>query len=110
MVPLVEYGWAAEYPGDNRAYDDFEKFLRIEFAQRHPGWEPSFGRVSRYDRPAGRWDYGFLLTGSVPDASSKRDAEDRVRGLLDDLKQRMQGTQEKLARALPEPVVRVWQR
>jgi hypothetical protein len=40
------FGFSAEYPGDHPAYDGFDEYLRVEFAKRHPGWEPRFGKAT----------------------------------------------------------------
>jgi hypothetical protein len=102
------FGFSAEFPGDHPAYDEFEEYLRIEFPKRHPGWEPRFGRASRYDPAADRYDYVFLLNGNVPEASSQADAETKVRQLLHELGEGLRSLRPKTEKAIPQPTTRVW--
>jgi hypothetical protein len=81
------FGLSAEYRGDDRAYDGFDEYLRLEFAKRHPGWEPRFGTTTWFDPAYNRSNYMFLLTGNVPEAASHADAENKVRQLLDEIGQ-----------------------
>jgi hypothetical protein len=104
----VTFGFAAEYPGEHPAHDEFEEYLRIEFARRHPGWEPRFGRATWFDPSLNRYNYMFLLTGNVPEANSHEEAERKVRKLLDELAQGLKALRPKTERALPEPFTKIW--
>jgi len=104
------FGFSAEFLGDDPAYDDFDDYLRIEFARRHPGWEPRFGKVSWFDPAANRYDHSYLLTGGVPEAASHADAEGKVRELLDDIGNVLKSLGAKTEKALEKPTVRVWKR
>lgn len=104
------FAFSAEYPGVQPANDGFDEYLRIEFASRHPGWEPRFGTVSWFDPAANRYDYAYLLTGNVPDADSQADAEKKVRDLLDQIAKGLKSFRPKTAMALPKPRTRVWRR
>lgn len=105
---ISEFGFFAEYPGNHPAYDGFDEYLRIEFAKRHPGWEPRFGRATWFDPAVNRYDYMYLLTGNVPEASSQKDAESKVRDLLEDIASGLKALRPKTETALPKPVTKVW--
>lgn len=64
--------FSAEYLGDHPAYEDFEEYLRMEFVKRRPGWEPSFGRATRFERDVQAYDYMFLPRGNSPKPSRTR--------------------------------------
>jgi hypothetical protein len=102
------FGFSAEYLGDHPAYDGFDEYLRLEFAKRHPGWEPRFGTATRFDPAVNRYDHLYLLAGSVPEAKSEADAEKKVRQLLDEVAQGLKSLRPKAERALPKPIVRTW--
>lgn len=104
----MSFGFVAEYPGDGAVYDEFEEFLRIEFEKRQPGWDPSFGRVSRLEPERHTWNYKYLLMGDVPGAKSQSDAEHRARKLVHDLGTGMRIAHANPGNQLPEPVIRVW--
>ncbi len=106
--PIPTFGFSAEYMEPNMEYGEFEKFLRLEFVNRHPGWDPRFGKSVRYDPGTQAWNYMFLLTGNVPEARSRKEAERKAKGLVREL-----GSGFKLAHSnpgylLPEPIVRIW--
>jgi hypothetical protein len=102
------YGFAAEYLGDHPAYDEFEQYLRTEFAKRHPGWEPRFGKGTWFDRAVNKYDYAFLLHGNVPEASSHADAESKVRNLLEEVAAGLKSLRPMTEKAVPRPIMRVW--
>ena len=101
------YAFSAEFLGDHPAHSDFEKYLRMEFVKRHPGWEPSFGRATWFDRDVKAYDYMFLLRGHVPEATSQSDAEGKVHKLLDEIAEGLKSLRPKTA-TLPKPIIRVW--
>ena len=102
------FGFSAEHLGDHPAYDDFDDYRRIEFARRHPGWEPRFGKATWFDPAANRYDYMYLLKGNVPEAESHAEAEHKVRELLAELGHGLKAVTPKLEKALPRPMIRVW--
>jgi hypothetical protein len=102
------FGFSAEYLGDTPAFDGFDDYLRDEFAERHPDWEPTFGKVTRYDPSVNRYDYLYLLHGSVPDAESHEDAEKKVRQLIDEFSRGLKGLESRVGKAIPRPRVKVW--
>jgi hypothetical protein len=102
------FGFSAEYPGDHPAYDGFDEYLRVEFAKRHPGWEPRFGKATWFDPTVNRHDYLYLLTGNVPEAESHADAEKKVRELLDEISEGLKSLRPKVEKALPTPRMKVW--
>ncbi len=73
--------------------------------KRPPGWEPSFGRATRFDRDVKAYDYMFLLRGNVPEATSHSDAESKIRELLDEIAQGLKSLRSKTD-AFPKPVIR----
>jgi hypothetical protein len=107
-APPALYGFSAEYLGNHPAYDEFEEYLRSEFARRHPGWEPRFGKATWLDRSVNGYDYMFLLSGSVPEAGAQAEAEDKVRKLLDELAAGLKSLRPKTEKGLPKPITRVW--
>ncbi len=110
MVPMQEvYGFTAEYRGGSAAFDEFEKYLRIEFAKRQPGWQPSFGRLTWRDPKLQGWNYEFLIRGSVPEAATRADAEEKVHRLVRELGAGMRAAHANPGSELPEPVITVWQ-
>jgi hypothetical protein len=102
------FGFSAEYLGDTPSYDGFDEYLRDEFADRHPDWEPRFGKVTRYDPSVSRYDYLYLLHGNVPGAESHEDAEKKVRQLMDEISQRMKAAGKRVEQDIAKPRVRVW--
>jgi hypothetical protein len=102
------FGFRAEYLGDHPAYDAFDEYLRTEFVKRHPGWEARFGKGTWFDPATDRYNYMFLLTGSVPDAKSQKGAERKVQELLDELAQGLASLPPKAEKKLPSPIARVW--
>lgn len=104
------FGFTAEFPGDDPVYDDLDDYLRVEFGDRYPGWEPRFGKMTWFDPRANRYDHAYLLSGKVPDAESHPEAEGKVRELLDDIGKRFKSVGSRAERALAEPHVRVWKR
>jgi hypothetical protein len=102
------WGFSAEFRGEHPAYDDFEDYLRMEFAQQHPGWEPRFGKATWFDPAVNRYDYMYLLHGNVPDAKSHQDAESRVHQLLDEIAHGLRAVKPTLEKAISRPHVRVW--
>jgi hypothetical protein len=109
-MSLPNFAFSAEYRGVDPAYDGFDEYLRIEFVNRHPGWQPRFGTVTWFDPAANRYDYAYLLTGSVPEAKSQADAEKTVRDLLNDIAKGLKALRPKAEKALPKPVTQVWRR
>lgn len=108
MLTPSGFGFSAEFQGDHPAYDDFDDYLRVEFARRHPGWEPRFGKTTWLDPAVNRYDYMYLLHGNVPEATSHEDAEQRVHQLLDELSHGLRSLGAKAEKAIPKPRVRVW--
>jgi hypothetical protein len=108
MINPALYGFSAEFPGDHPAYDDFDEYLRVEFAQRHPGWEPRFGRTTRFDSAVNRYDYAYLIHGDVPEATSHAEAEHKVRELIKELTEGLKAKRPKGEKALPNPLTKVW--
>ena len=108
MITPSRFGFSAEFLGDHPAYDDFDEYLRVEFAERHPGWEPRFGRTSWFDPTVNRYDYMYLLHGNVPDAESHEDAEHKVRQLVEEISHGLKSLKTAIERPLPRPRVRVW--
>ena len=104
----AEFGFSAEYAGSHPAYDGFDEYLRIEFAKRHPGWEPRFGTATWFDPVVNRYDHMYLLTGNVPEAQSQSEAENKVRDLLEEIANRFKSLRPKTEKALPKPNTRVW--
>jgi hypothetical protein len=104
------FGFSAEYKGDHPAYDDFDDYLRIEFANRHPGWEANFGRKTQFDPEEERYDHLYLVTGSVPEARSHEEAESKLRQLLDEIGRGLKSLRPRSEKPLPEPVTKVWRR
>ena len=102
------FGFSAEFLGDHPAYDGFDEYLRDEFTQREPGWEPKFGKVTRFDPSVNRYDYTYLLHGSVPDAESHEDAEKKVHQLLDEMSGGLKSAGSRIEKAIPKPRVKVW--
>lgn len=110
MIPRnCPFGFSAEYLGPSPAYDEFEQFLRIEFEKLPAGWEPTFGQVVKFDRHLRRWNYAFLLTGSVPDAKTSRQAEEKALDLVHHLAAGLRQAHANPGHLLPDPVVRVWE-
>jgi hypothetical protein len=93
------YGYSLHFPGELSEHDGLQQYLQLEFPQRHPGWEPTFGRVSHYDSDIDKRDYAYLLTGDVPGVSSLADAEKKVEALAHELRERVK---------VPMPKIRVW--
>lgn len=106
---IARFGFVAEYLTPSPAYDEYEKFLRLEFTRRAPGWEAGFGTVSRYNPHTNSWNYGFLLEGEVPEATSRSDARSRARKLVGELAAGLAAAHENPGRLLPVPRVWVWQ-
>jgi hypothetical protein len=102
------FGFSAEFRGEHPAYDDFDDYLRLEFADQHPGWEPRFGKATWFDPEDNRYDYMFLLHGNVPEAKSHEDAESKVHELLDELARGLKSARPTIEKALPRPHIRVW--
>jgi hypothetical protein len=107
VVPSV-FSFSAEYPEDHPAFDEFDDYLRIEFAKRHPGWEPRFGKVSVFDPIANRYNYRYLLMGNVPDASSHEDAQNKVHQLVEEISEGVRSLKPRIEKGLPKPLVKVW--
>lgn len=80
----------------------------MEFAKRHPGWEPRFGISTRFDPDVNRYGHLYSLTGSVPEAKLEADAEKKVRDLLDEISQGLKSLTPKTERNLPKPIIRTW--
>lgn len=99
MDRVDAYGYSLHFPGDPSDHDDLDEYLQTEFPQQHPGWEPTYGRVSHYFDDYNRRDYAYLLSGDVPGASSLADAEKKVEALVSELRERLK---------LPMPKTRVW--
>jgi hypothetical protein len=108
VVSPAAFGFSTEYRGDHPGYDDFDEYLRVEFPERHPGWEPRFGRASWFDPDLKRYDYLYLLSGNVPDAESHADAEHKVTQLLHDIAREFKAFRPDIKKALPEPITKVW--
>ena len=102
------FGFSAEYLGDHPAYDGFDEYLRDEFAQREPDWEPRFGKATRLVPTPNGYDYSYLLHGNVPDAESHEDAEKKVRKLLDEISQGLKSRRPHVDKAIPSPRIKVW--
>ena len=107
VLSSASHGFSVEYPGDYEHYDDFDEYLREEFPQLHPGWEPRFGRVTIVDPVQHDRDFRFLLTGNVPGAASEDDAESRLQKLLDEIRDEFKSLKPHLDH-LPAPAARVW--
>jgi hypothetical protein len=108
MVNLPAFGFTAEYLGDHPAYNEFDEYLQNEFVNRHPGWQPTFGKATRFDPSLDRYDYMYLLSGNVPDAESHADAEKKVRELVDELSYGRKTLGARVERAIPKPKIKVW--
>jgi hypothetical protein len=102
------FGFVAEYLEPSPAYDEFETFLRLEFAHEPRGWDPLFGKVARQDGHPSRWDYAFLLAGEVPDADSEADAQRKVRDLTAGLRASFRKAHANPGDTLPVPRIKVW--
>lgn len=100
MDRFGDYSYSLHFSGEPVEHDGLDDYLRLEFAEAHPGWDPTHGRVSHYDDDVNSRDYAYLLTGDVPGASSLDEAEKKVEALVHDLRQRLR---------LPAPKIRVWQ-
>jgi len=98
------YAFTAEYRGEHPAYGEFEEYLRTEFANLHPGWEPRFGEATSVDPD----DYVWLLHGSVPEATSHEEAQSKVRKLLHDIAKGFNSRRPKNEKQMPEAITRVW--
>ena len=107
-VNPAPFGFSTEYRGDPHTYDGFDEFLRVEFAKRHPGWEPRFGQASWFDPATNRYDYVYLISGNVPDAKSQADAEHKVAQLLNEVASGFKALRPDINKVLPKPITRVW--
>jgi hypothetical protein len=96
---LEGFGYSLHFPGELSDHDGLDEYLQLEFPQQHPGWEPTFGRVSHYDSDIDKRDYAYLLTGDVPGVSSLAAAENKVQALAHELHERLK---------VPMPKIRVW--
>ena len=99
----AQYGFNLEYLGENPGYDELDRYLRNEFHRVHPGWDPVFGRVARYDAGSDSHDFLYVISGKVPQADSSSEAEEKVRKLFEEIAR-------KLKLKLPKPDVNVWRR
>lgn len=106
--PVPMFGFSAEYMEPNTYYGEFETYLRLEFVKRHPGWDPRFGKSAFYDPGTKAWNYLFLLTGNVPDAESRKEAERKAKTLVHGLGSRFKLAHSNPGDSLPEPIVRIW--
>lgn len=100
MDPTYDYGYSLRFTGEPSEHDGLDDYLRLEFPRVHPGWEPTFGRVSHYDDEVDSRGYAYLLTGDVPGALSLADAEKKVEMLVHNLREHLK---------LPTPKVSIWQ-
>ncbi len=108
MLNPALYAFTAEFHGEHPAYDDFEEYIRTEFANRHPGWEPRFGEGMGSDPDPNPNDYVYLLHGSVPEATSHADAENKVKKLLHEIGQGFKSRRPTGEKGMPAPITRVW--
>ncbi|TMC61474.1 MAG: hypothetical protein E6J16_12985 [Chloroflexota bacterium] len=108
MITPPVYGFSAEVRGEHPAFDDFDDYLRLEFAKQHPGWEPRFGKATWFDPAVDRYDYMYLLHGNVPEAKTHEEAEKKVRELLDEIAHGLKSVRPAVEKAIPRPLVRVW--
>ncbi len=109
MEKFRSFGFAAEYPGGGPVFDEFEQYLRIEFAQRHPGSEPRFGKASWFDPLTKAWNFLFLLTGNVPEATTAEDARRKAGQLVRRLDSGFKLAHANPGNLLPRPLIRVWE-
>jgi hypothetical protein len=98
----------SEYRGEPAAYDGFDDFLRVEFPKRHQGWEPRFGPVTWFHPDKKRYEYLYLISGSVPGAESQADAEHKVEALLRELAREFKALRPSAKKVLREPATKVW--
>jgi hypothetical protein len=102
------FGFSTEYRGHDPAFEGFDEYLRLEFGKRHPGWEPRFGAASWFDPATNRWDYMYLIHGSVPDAESVADAEHKVAHLVEDIAHGLKALKPDVEKVLATPITKVW--
>ena len=67
-----------------------------------------FGEGIGSDPDANPNDYVYLLHGSVPEATSHADAENKVKKLLHEIEQGFKSRRPKGEKGMPAPVTRVW--
>ena len=108
QTPAALIGFSAEYLGDHPAYSELDQYLRTEFDKIHPGWEPRFGMASWFDSDTRRYDHLYLITGSVPGASTESAAHDTVHKALDRIAAAIRRRRPKDEKALPTPVIKTW--
>jgi hypothetical protein len=87
-VPIVQPApalpaFTLQYRDEEPAYDDLDAYLRSEFQERHPEWEPTFGRATSLEGSLQRPDFAFLVIGNVPHADTQEAAERNLRHLFD---------------------------
>jgi len=101
-------GFFSIAPRAGRCTLRLDDYLRLEFAGQHPGWEPRFGKATRFDPAVDRYDYMYLLHGNVPEAKTHEEAEKKVRELLDEIAHGLKSVRPAIEKAIPRPLVRVW--
>ena len=109
MIPYQLFGFQAEFFHKLPEDQELEEFFRVEFGKRPPGWQPRFGRVEWFDADSNRWAYMFLLTGNVPQAKSRADAEKKVHRLTQQLSTGFATAHPNPGVPLPEPLIRIWE-
>lgn len=109
VVPYQLFGFQAEFFRKLPEDQELEDYFRLEFSKRPPGWQPRFGKVEWFDADSRRWESMFLLTGNVPHAKSRADAEKKVRRLTHQLATGFLAAHPNPGVPLPEPVIRIWE-
>lgn len=106
---MAAYGFSAEYEDlDSHHHEELDEYLRNEFAAQGPRWQASFGTTAFFKPEVHDYDYRYLLTGDVPEAGSKPEAEKKVREFIDDLESKLKAHRPDLHGALKKPKIRVW--
>ena len=104
----VAFGFLLEYSGPEPVYDEFEKYLKVEFDHRDPGWDPRFGKVTAFDPKTEDWNYRFVVTGNVPEATTRDEAERKAKVLSRELGVGLKAAHANPGGFLPTPVVQIW--
>jgi hypothetical protein len=102
------YGFAVEYRSDRPVDAELDEYLRDEFVNQHPGWQPNVGKADWVDPATETSNYMYLITGDVPDAESQEHAESKVAQLRDEIARELKALRPEIGKVLPEPIIKVW--